>query len=115
MAAEDQEQVMSTAAQSSLLNNTFDWDPNHLFDEDECRDFLNAVGDVVVNSYIFSIGMEETYSCIWYRYDHDGTSDAISLLHGILEEEDVVGAGLGLDSDIWRPWKKNFRLRNVSW
>lgn len=85
-----------------------------MFNEEECRDFLNEVGQVVVNTYIFSMGMEEAYTCIWRRYGLNGTSDAISLLHEMLEEDDVVGAGLGLDSDIWRPWKKNFRLRNVS-
>ena len=102
------------ALRSPLLNSDIDWEPNLIFNEDECRDFLDEVGQVVVNSYIFSMGMEEAYTCIWRRYGQQGTSDAISLLHEILEEDDVVGAGLGLESDIWRSWKKNFRLRNVS-
>ncbi|ETN42280.1 uncharacterized protein HMPREF1541_04221 [Cyphellophora europaea CBS 101466] len=97
---------------SPLLNDAMDVDRE--FNEDECRDFLNAVGDKVVNSYIYSIGMEEAYSSIWWKYGPDGASDAISLLHDILEEDDTAGAGLGLDTDIWRPWKKNFRLRNIN-
>lgn len=106
--------LVATAAPVSRLPNDIDWEPNLMFNEDECRDFLNEVGQVVVNSYIFSMGMEEAYTCIWRRYGLNGTSDAISLFHEMLEEDDVVGAGLGLESDIWRPWKKNFRLRNVS-
>jgi hypothetical protein len=83
------------------------------FDEDQCREFLSVCGEKVVRSYLFSMGMEEIYACIWDRYGPDGTGDAISLLHEILEDEDIVGAGLGLDSDIWRPWKNNFKLRDV--
>lgn len=106
--------IAMAAPPSPLPNDTADWDLNLLFNEDECRDFLNEVGNVVVNSYIFSMGMEEAYCCIWSKYGPEGTSDAISLFHQMLEEDDVIGAGLGLDSDIWRPWKNNFRLRNVS-
>jgi hypothetical protein len=90
-----------------------EWDLTLLFDEDGCRDWLNEMGKIVVNQYGFAMGMEETYSCMYHRYGPEGTGDAISLLHEILEETDVIGAGLGLDTDIWHPWKKAFRLRNV--
>jgi hypothetical protein len=89
------------------------WDLTLLFDEEDCRQWLNEVGDTVLNRYYFPMGMEEAYSCIVYRYGLDNSSDAISLLHEILEEDDTVGAGLGLETDIWQPWKRAFRLRNV--
>jgi hypothetical protein len=90
------------------------WDLTLPFDQDECCEFLGRLGDRIVKIYPFTMGMEEAYSAIWDRYGAHGTPDAISLLHEILEEVDVAGAGLGLETDIWRTWQRAFRLRNVS-
>ena len=103
-----------TALWPSGQYQSHDWDITVPFDEDECREFLGRLGDKVVNTYNFVMGMEESYSAIYEKYGLQGTPDAISLLHEMLEEQDVVGAGLGLETDIWQVWKRAFRLRNVS-
>lgn len=115
MAASREEQANNEPL-GPFIENYFgdDWDQTLLFDEDECRDWLSEMGNVVVASYSFIMGMEEVYSCMYNRYGPEGTGDAISLFHEILEETDIAGAGLGLDTDIWRSWKNAFRTRNVS-
>jgi hypothetical protein len=101
---------MARAAIPSSVSYSFD---SGSFDEEDCRYFLHNVGKQIVPTLPFSCGMEEVYKAIVARYGYAAIPDATSLLAELLETE-TSAAGLGDDSDIWRPWFYSWKHRNVS-
>jgi hypothetical protein len=100
---------MARAAMPSSVSYRFD---SGCFDEEDCRFFLHDVGKQIVPTMPFSCGMEEVYRAIVARYGYAAIPDATSLLAELLETE-TSAAGLGDDSDIWRPWLYSWKHRNV--
>jgi hypothetical protein len=95
------------------LRDSHRFDERGYFDEEQCRSFVRDLGEQIVGQTEWNEGMQEVYYRLLKEYSFLGISDALSVLQDLLEGDNNA-SGFGDDSDIWRPWRYNWKHRNVS-
>lgn len=105
-------ELLEATRRSPLPNDAIRVEDLGCFDEESCRFFLRELGEKIVQTLPFSLGMLEVYNQLFEQYGFAGLPDVRSVLEELLEDEGSA-AGHGDDGDIWRSWRDDWRHRNV--